>query len=722
MSFNLFQLVPAVYRLRDGQIAANLQTAQGPLESLLGVIEEQLEAMAADLDQLYDDQFIETCAPWVIPYIGDLIGYQSIQGIPATVDDPRSEVADTIALRRRKGTVLVLEQLARDITGWGAHAREFFEVLGTTQYVKHVRRWNHYAPDVRGWGPRLYRKGGFSRVTHKVDVHNSTSPGLPRYNLQNIGVFLWSLGAYGISQGTPSAASTNSSGQPLCYRFSSLGNDMPLMHAAVYQGESIADAATEKNVPDFLPRPMLCADLRKGVGTAYYGEGASLALYLNGQFLNPYQIQVADLSGTDGSWNNLPAAGSPFAVVVDPQLGRIALPAVSGSATAPTLSVSYCYGCCGPIGGGEYERAADFTVSNTNAVFPYPDTATTPRYTTIQDALNYVVSQFSSTQAALALEIVSSETLPITTAAALTVDLPAGTTFEFRAQDGCRPTILLNGELQITGAANTTFLLNGLVIAASVGMTPGSAPNSALVHIPALRPGGSANLLATLNLTDCTLVPGWALQTTGDPVYPAASALIAESSGLQITVETSILGAVRAPEFVTVSLSDSVIDATDRGQVAYAALDGLSGGAPLTLQGCTVIGGVHAQALTLVTDSIILASPISTLSSGLIADRLQVGCVRFSFLPVQPVTPRRYECVIQALAAPQPIFFSLRYGSPGYLKLLACTDNSIRRGAEDGGEMGAFHYLLAPLRESDLLIRLQEYLPVGLEVGLVYQT
>ena len=30
--------------------------------------------------------------------------------------------------------------------------------------------------------------------------------------------------------------------------------------------------------------------------------------------------------------------------------------------------------------------------------------------------------------------------------------------------------------------------------------------------------------------------------------------------------------------------------------------------------------------------------------------------------------------------------------------------------------MGAFHFLLAPQRESDLKIRLYEYLPVGLEV------
>jgi len=109
-------------------------------------------------------------------------------------------------------------------------------------------------------------------------------------------------------------------------------------------------------------------------------------------------------------------------------------------------------------------------------------------------------------------------------------------------------------------------------------------------------------------------------------------------------------------------------------------------------------------------------------TSGLIADRKQVGCVRFSFLPLNAVIPRHFKCVEQALASAQPIFFSLRYGRPGYLKMLACTDNSIRRGADDGGEMGAFHFVLAPQREGDLNLRLQEYLPVGLNAGLVYQS
>jgi hypothetical protein len=96
--------------------------------------------------------------------------------------------------------------------------------------------------------------------------------------------------------------------------------------------------------------------------------------------------------------------------------------------------------------------------------------------------------------------------------------------------------------------------------------------------------------------------------------------------------------------------------------------------------------------------------------------------VRFSYLPAGSVTPRQFQCVAQGQGSPQPLFLSLRYGDPGYLKLSASTDDAIRRGADDGGEMGAYHFLLAPLRETNLRVRIQEYIPVGLEFGIYYET
>jgi hypothetical protein len=719
VSSDLFGLLPAVYRLRDAQIAQSQQLARGPLESLLMLVEEQIAVVADDITQLYEDQFIETCAPWVIPYIGDLIGYQSVRGIAPAIDNPRAEVAQTISLRRRKGTVLVLEQLARDATGWGAHAVEFFQVLGDTQYLNHVRPRNHYAPDLRRWQPGFYQGSAFGRTSHRVDVRRiSSSRG--RYNIQNIGVFLWSLSAYGIADAPVTAAATNTAGGAQCYRFNPLGMDMPLFHRAVPQAEQIGAAAKPVNVPARLRRRVLCADLQGGVGAEYYGPSGSLLLTLNGTAVNPYQIKVANLSGPDGAWANLPA-DSDYAVVVDPELGRIALPPLSAGATAPQLNATYYYGFNADMGGGDYQRADSFTVNDAQWILPFPDnTAGGPRYTTLPEAVAYAIGQLANT-GEIAVELADSDSQPI--AGGLTVDLPKGTTLEVRAASGARPTILLGGEVTVSGDASSQLILNGLVVAAGTAMTPGSPTPAALVHLPADRPDGTTNLLSGLSLADCTLVPGWSVSPDGQPEYGGDPVLIAEPAGVAVSVTRSILGAIRADALATVAVSDSIVDATGRTQVAYAAVDGVSGGGALTLCGCTVVGKIHATLLSLVSNSIVWAALAAAdpWTAGLVADRKQEGCVRFSFLPYGSVTPRRFECVEQALAGPQPLFRSLRYGDPGYLKLLASTEDVIRRGADDAGEMGAFHFVLAPQRETDLKTRLQEYIPVGLEYGLIYQ-
>jgi hypothetical protein len=147
------------------------------------------------------------------------------------------------------------------------------------------------------------------------------------------------------------------------------------------------------------------------------------------------------------------------------------------------------------------------------------------------------------------------------------------------------------------------------------------------------------------------------------------------------------------------------------------------------MTGCTVIGKVYASLLTLVSDSIIwaalsaadLAATPPLWEAPLWATRKQEGCVRFSYLPAGAIVPRQYKCVEQGPGSPQPLFYSLRYGDPAYGKLWPHTDDAVRRGADDAAEMGAFHFVLAPLREADLRVRMQEYLPVGLEFGVFYE-
>ena len=67
----LLTLLPALYRIRDAEQG-------GPLRALLAVLAEQIGAVEESLEQLYDDQFVETCAGWAVPYIGDLVGYRAL--------------------------------------------------------------------------------------------------------------------------------------------------------------------------------------------------------------------------------------------------------------------------------------------------------------------------------------------------------------------------------------------------------------------------------------------------------------------------------------------------------------------------------------------------------------------------------------------------------------------------------------------------------------------
>jgi hypothetical protein len=311
---------------------------------------------------------------------------------------------------------------------------------------------------------------------------------------------------------------------------------------------------------------------------------------------------------------------------------------------------------------------------------------------------------------------------------------------ELRAADGKRPTLVVDNEFSITGDTSSTCVLNGLVIAASASMPHANPTPVALVHVLKQRPDGSTNQLKSLNISHCTLVPGWSVGTSGDPNHGTEPNLVAEAAGLTVTARSSILGAIRAGEFIKVQAFDTIIDATDPTYVAIADLDSgagvelgvgsltLGGVDPLDTSdvpphGCTVVGKVHAVLLTLVSDSIFWAGlgQADAWTTGLIADRKQEGCVRFSFLPAGAKTPRRFECIERSIAGPQPIFLAFRYGRPSYMKLLNSTPDVVRRGADDGGEMGAFHSVLAPLRETDLRVRMQEYMPVGLEFGIIYQ-
>src|SRR3989441_8716589 len=124
----LWNLLPAIYRAEDTEGFGK----KGPLRELANRIGAQAAILRRSMDRMWEDQSIETCDDWVIPYIADLLATNLVASLDAR--GQRLDVAKTIYYRRRKGTVAILEEIAADITGWDAKIVEFFRRMGRTRH------------------------------------------------------------------------------------------------------------------------------------------------------------------------------------------------------------------------------------------------------------------------------------------------------------------------------------------------------------------------------------------------------------------------------------------------------------------------------------------------------------------------------------------------------------------------------------------------------------
>ena len=292
---DLYELLPALYRLRDAERGY-------PLREVLEIISTQADIVKQNIDGLWDDMFIETCADWVIPYVGDLVGNNPLHEVAAR---HRADVAKTISYRRRKATVPMLEELARDVTGWHAHAVAFFELLGWTQNLNHLRFQQAPVHDVRD--PIVFDRVGtvnlrnmdaldrlnepFDVICHKVDVRPiSRTEGW--YNIPKIGFFLWRLRHYPLTGITARQASVSHG-----YHFSTLGNPAPLFNNPEREADPTG-LASEVHVPG----PIRTGAFHFSSGD-YYGEERSLHVVKDGVVTTPASVMCKDLR----NWDRPPA-------------------------------------------------------------------------------------------------------------------------------------------------------------------------------------------------------------------------------------------------------------------------------------------------------------------------------------------------------------------------------------------------------------------------------
>jgi hypothetical protein len=716
----LWNLLPAVYRSLD----TDNFNSNGPLREMVNRIGVQAAILRRSIDRMWEDQSIETCDDWLIPYIGDLVATNLVANLNARAQ--RLDVANTINYRRRKGTLGLLEELSFNITGWNARVIEFFRRLGRTRHgldpqigqsltagdnVDVLQRAEGLVGSLTrttiGGTANLRNVYGASKVGTAFDEFSHTADfrfgqGMVGWhNIPRLGVFLWRLKSYGVPQTTPVGVA----GCVNWFTFDPTGRDVPLFAAAresdQYGNNWVSPA--EEQLPDPISQTLYNANI-----TAAPAD-VTVKLYPNSLAVWPTPVPQSDTDCVPDT-----------EVTVRPECGRFMYGGSPPLGSPPNgLWTTYYYGFSSEIGAGPYDRrlvrqtlstpTSQRTVNGGSDALTAASVIPSAGTLTINDSLTYNGATTVSVNAGKALTIcAANEQRPL-------IRLPA-------SQPGAANTWV------ITGAEGSSLVLDGLFISGGDVVIRGTF-DSITITCCTFDPGTAAASAASSPPGD------FALSADGRPLAPTR--LWIDASVETLMIGYSIAGPIQTRNggrIQTLCISNSILQAIP-GSAAEALQSPLSppesaadaalllDDGDVCLSRCTVLGQVIVHRLN-VSESIL--GDLATV------DDTQHGCVRFTAWAQGSVLPSKYESV--QISAQAAIFTSTDFGQPGYCQLLATADleiapdptvatrNTISAGSQDGSEMGAFAREQNPVKERGLLIKFQEYMPAGLVPVIVYVT
>jgi phage tail P2-like protein len=719
-------LTQLLARLPAHLIARDAESG-GLIRSLLRAVAGELDVLETDLDALYDGWFVETCAEWLVPYLADLVGVDDLPSDLGNGTTRRAVVANTVAYRRRKGTVAVLEQVARDVTGWPARAVEFFRLLATSTHVNHVRterpataslhdanRLDLTALDHAG---AVALAPGLDPLAHTVDVRRIAT-GRGRYNIPNVGIILYPVGVYeiGAPDGPADATGTadgwsQARASGTSFTFDPLGRRTPLF-AAPAADTGIEHLSDESELPVPLrPRRLLALLAAARAGDL---DPTSLPLGVRvgatGTALPPQQIRVCGLEDLDPA-----TRPEEWQVMVDPRSGLLTAYRDGSVADPGEMFVRYAYGALADVGAGSYDRseiheqvlatdrydgregvdaqlavrageaASTRTVGSVAEGLALAATDWARTTGTSPAGGTYVISIGDSATYLGALDV----TIPLATRLVLVAaDWPdrilrdgqvlAGQPGVY-APDGLRPHLL--GSLTVTGQAGSSLILDGVILEGDLVIAPGDL---------------GALTIAQSTVTGRVTVDGTPAAPNGD---------------LQVRAVRSLLASLDlGPLVPALAMTDSIVDGVHGANGASVVVAG--GFVHASFEGCTVLGDVTVRSLD--ASSCVFDGAVT------VAHR-QVGCLRYSCTGPGSRTPRRHQCVPAdsgGLSVPA-VFASRDPASPLYPALADFCPTSIRRGGEDGAEMGVHHHLRRPLRVEAAQKMLAPYEPVQLQIAIL---
>jgi len=721
----LWEMIPGIYRHEDG-----IAEDPGVLRALIEILAGQAAILRRSHDRLWEDQFIELCQDWAVPYFGDLVASRLVSALNKR--GRRVDVAKTIYYRRRKGTLRVLEELISDIAGWEGKVVEEFRRLARIRHgldpkpASMAGRFSGTMPG--GWADLRSQRGAeltdspFDEFYHTADVRQHTGQN-GRYNIPRLAFHLYRLRSFCVKGVTPFAQ-----GDGLRFTCDPSGRNIPLFMPR-QRPENWDDWRTAKEWE--LPAPIPCRLLGHGeyvitetlaqnlesnfgvthavadklrtfkgfhfpgearlkqmlellnepslISAAVYREILSKSLISDcgKAALLPEAISVEESPGaplapediSSGDLSQWPIADPSKRLVIDPERGRLQffnLPPDTGS------TVTYYYGFAGEIGAGTYSRPEvelrkPTALPNINA----------------QNSGGTILSNRIANNGVTQID--DSTTYQGVGDKLQVQDLT------LQAANQQRPYIRLtsNWVLRTPTDADAKLLIEGLWL--------GSNDDYAVI----LR-GDYEKVI----IRHTTFDPGGDNDVNGNPVWPVP--LIIEAQIETLIIDSSIMGRVVTQNgglVENLKVRDSIIDETDSGHAIQLAQG------EVELKGTTVFGKVDVNRLW--------AS--EALITGMVdVTDTQKGCFRFSAAPEGSRLPRQYESHILNDAV--HIFTSRNFGQPGYGQLGKTAPPELYRGAENGSEIGTFSSLINPIKSDSLKAKIDEYMPFGLIPIFIQET
>lgn len=727
----LWETIPAIYRHEDG-----IADEPGVLRAIVQVIAQQAAILRRSQDHLWNDQFIELCDEWAVPYIGDLVATRLLSALNKR--GRRIDVAKTIYYRRRKGTPRILEELIADISGWEGKLVEQFQKLARARHgldphpVPLGGRYSGTLPggwaDIRNQRISELAGGAFEEYFHTPDMRRNK--GLDgRYAIPKIAFYLYRLRVFQATGITPFSL-----GDGLRFTFDPSGRDIPLFSKSLRSFDADWDWEDWHSAFEWeLPAPIPCRLLAHAEYS--FGEEIIQSLVTGGLSI-PAADELRQLSGlrfkNEVTMTNILDTFTNKAEILNPvnfmpllalalvaDCGkRVLLPDAGTILTNIKETSSIIVGFESPastIVNTEFITAAnllswsvasakDLVIDAENGRFMFistavhrerPQVAYSYGFSAPTGAGNYDRPSLKEALTVLrgggAITAANLNGSPVQIDDNKTYGPVADNLnikeFIFQADNKMRPYLRLEADWVLSSGANinSTLTLDGLWI--------GTAGD---VNAAVILKGN----YECVTIRNCTLDPGGSKNAKNENLFPLM--LVVDGFVETLCIASSILGPVKltaAGNIEDICITDSILQSVGAPVKALEIGKGKT-----SISRSTIFGQVDVHRLE-ATEVII--TDITNVTD------TQNGCFRFSAAPVMSRLPRPYESFLFTEDT-NHWFTSRRFGDPGFAQLSSTAPEGVLSGAENGSETGAFSALLNPIKMDGLRAKVDEYMPFGL--------